>query len=68
MLNLNKEVHRFIAETGKQPTNLYLGREEWDELAQLAQPFGVAATQQGPEFNGLRLYFVDKQSHVGLGV
>ena len=62
-----------LESVGLQPTRLYLGNEEWEELREMAEAYmgfrldKNAAGSRRPEFQGMKLFSVDEDTHLGVG-
>lgn len=55
---------RFRGMTGTEPSTLYLGKKDWKELGEWV---GWALDEDRLFFDGLPIFVVDAERHVGVG-
>lgn len=64
----NEAIYEFSVETGRTPTKIYLGEEEWGELQVMAKAMtGFIYNQDSyldPEFMGLKIFLVKTSNHL----
>ena len=60
----------FEVETGKAPTLIYFGREDWDRLRLEveAQMYMVETQVKGRAVMGLKIHLTDDENHCRVGI
>lgn len=61
-----KKAHDFERDTGKKPTKVYLGHNEWAEARAAKDAFCHWTLR--PQISGLTVYEVDAYDHLEVGV
>ena len=56
----------FTAQTGREPTELYLGSDEIVEINKLPLPFVAEKIQT--QIHGLSIHFINTRSHFSIGI
>ncbi len=63
--------HDFNCNTGKLPTYLYLGHDEfytWRKIIELYTVFTAVRGEGGLEWNGMQVIEVNLKTHIGVGI
>ena len=67
---LDEKIAEFMTKTGKEPTNIYLGRTEWNCLMAWAKEYcGYSYPSEGkdiPEYKGKQVFKVDADFHINV--
>ena len=65
---LDEKIAEFIEKTGREPTNIYLGQNEWDCLIAWAKEnCGYSYPSEGKdilEYRGKQIFKVDADFHI----
>jgi len=68
MMEIDNKIIDFQVQTGKRPTNIYLGKQQWDVLMKWAYIncgyFHDAEGRDVPEYQDCRVYKVNVENHV----